>query len=72
MHLQCATKLLLDYNAKVHAWDLNADNSVTLADQLDNFWESIKPIREGVGMCMEEEVDDSDISFEDLFHDKQP
>ena len=63
MHLKCATQLLLDYNAKVQAWDLNAKNSVTLADQLENFWESIKPIREGVGMCMEEEEDDTDLFF---------
>jgi hypothetical protein len=66
MHLQCAAKLLLDYNAKVQAWDLNEENSVTLADQLDNFWESIRPIREGVGMCMEEEEDDADLSFENF------
>jgi hypothetical protein len=76
MHLQATTQLLLDYNAKVQAWDLNARNSVTLAFQLEDFWDRIRPIREGVGMCEEEEeegeVGDRGTLFENLYRVSDP
>jgi hypothetical protein len=56
LHLESAAKLILDYNAKISAWDWNANTSVTIADQLENFWEKMKPIREAVCIELEEEI----------------
>jgi hypothetical protein len=67
LHLQSAAKLLLDYNAKISAWDWNANTSVTIADQIENFWEKIKPIRQAVSIDSEEHSDDDDFSFEKFY-----
>jgi hypothetical protein len=56
LHLESAAKLILDYNAKISAWDWNANTSVTIADQLENFWEKMRPVREAVCIEMEEEI----------------